>query len=119
MHKEISGLHKKNCKADSLTHEQHHFDITQYFAQSLGSVLEDLEHRATSQLEAALGLQERTKTEYAGTVTRWKQINARYDRATLNGVLELSPKRMAVLLPTKNSVLDPITGEAQAVAFAH
>lgn len=119
MHKEVSGLHKKKCKADSLTHEQHHFGITQHFAQSLGSVLEDLEHRASSQLEAAPGLQERTKMEYAGSVTRWKMMNARYDRATLNGVLEMSPKRMAALLPTRINALDPITDKEQKVTFAH
>ena len=80
MHKELSGLYKKKCNADSLTHEQHHFHITQYFAQSLGSVLEGLEYRATSQLEAAPGLLDRTKTEHAGTVTRWKKMNVCYDR---------------------------------------
>ena len=32
MHKEFSGLYRKKCRVDALTHEQHHFEITQYFA---------------------------------------------------------------------------------------
>ena len=118
MHKKVSGLRDKECSADSLTHEQHHFDITHHFARSLGWVLEGLEHRAGSKVEAAPGLRELTRTEYADTLTRLKEVNARYDRATLHGALDMSTQRLAALLPTSNSTFIPVTDEEQAVATA-
>jgi hypothetical protein len=119
MLKGVSGLLKNECRADYLTHEQHHFEITQSYAESLGFVLEGLEVRASTALDASRGLLERTKTEYAGTVTRWKIMNLTYDRVTANGAMEISPERMVALLPGRNREFDSLVDRDRWLAVAH
>lgn len=80
--KDRSGYKRERRSSWDLAHEQGHFDITHYFAETLRTRLAGFEHRATTELEARDGLLERMERARVDTIARWRRMQARYDEET-------------------------------------
>ncbi len=123
MHKDRSGFKQGAGTVPNLAHEQLHFDITHYFAESLGSRLERLEVRAASRSKASRGLRERIEAEHVDTVARWRKMQARYDRETTTRFTSFWAQRRWIekidaLLATARREPDPMVGEVHGQAIA-
>jgi hypothetical protein len=116
MHNDRSGLKHRARTVRRLAHEQGHFDITHYFAESLGSRLERLEYRAASRSKASRGLPESIEAEFARSVDRWKQMQAHYDRETMRRRSHWAQRRwlekIDALLATTRRELGPTVAQA-------
>ncbi|MEE9279255.1 MAG: hypothetical protein V3V67_03685 [Myxococcota bacterium] len=109
MLKDRSGYKRERRTRWDLDHEQGHFDITHYFAESLHAQLAQLEQRAASESEAQDGLLERLERERVEAVARWRKLQARYDQETRHSQRKPAQRRwrdeigalLETLLPTQ------------------
>ncbi len=82
MLKDRSGYKRERRTRWDLDHEQGHFDITHYFAESLHAQLAQIEYRGASESEAQDGLMELLERERVEAVSRWRKMQTRYDKET-------------------------------------
>lgn len=93
MLKDRSGYKRERRTCWDLDHEQGHFDIAHYFAESLHAQLAQLEHRGVSKSEAQDGLMELLERERVEAVSRWRKMQTRYDKETRDSQRKAAQRR--------------------------
>lgn len=85
MHRKASGV-KPGRQTDALLrHEQHHFDITEYWAREMAQALKAIEGTGATPQRAANAASARAEAKAAEINKKLEQMQAKYDRETDHG----------------------------------